>query len=110
MMPLWTTTMLPVQSAVRVRVLLGRTSVRRPPRVAHAVEAVHRILANRVLEVHQFAGRPAEADALGADERHARRVVAAVLHAPEAVDEDRHDGFGADVSDDSAHMGIPFVC
>ena len=103
MMPLWTTTMRAGAVAVRVRVLFGRPAVRRPARVADAVEAVDRLVADGVLEVDQLPRRAPQRDALGADERHARRVVAAIFHAPQSFDEDGDDRFRADVSDDSAH-------
>ena len=50
MMPLWTTTIRPVQSRVRMRVFLGRTAVSRPPRVADAELAVDRIPREHVVQ------------------------------------------------------------
>ena len=89
--------------AVRVRVLFGGPAVRGPAGVADAVDAVDRLGADRVLEVDQLARRAAQRDALRADERHARGVVAAILHAAQAVQQHGHDRFRTDVSDDSAH-------
>ena len=89
--------------AVRVGVLLGGTAVSGPSGMTDAVQPVNRLVADGDLEVGQLACRSAERDAFRADQRHARRVVAAIFHAPQAVEQDRHDGFRADVSDDSAH-------
>ena len=74
---------------MRVCVLLGGTAVRGPSCVADTVNAFCRVVAQRILEIHQLAGGPPERDALGADERHASRVVAAILHAPQPVDAGR---------------------
>ena len=83
MMPLWTTTIRPVQSRCGMRVLLGRPAVRRPARVADAVVAGDRIGVDHVLEVRQLAGAAAQVDGAVAHDRDARRVVAAVLEPPQ---------------------------
>ena len=54
--------------AVRMRVFLGGPPVRRPARVADAVQAVDRLRADGVLEVDELSGRSAQRDALGADD------------------------------------------
>ena len=90
--------------AVGVGILLSWSTVSRPPGVADAVNAVGRIVAQRILEIHQLAGRTAKRNPLGADEGNSGGVVAAVFHAAQPVQQDRHDRFRADVSDDSAHM------
>ena len=79
--------------AVRVGVLLGRPAVCGPARVAHAVQAIDRLDADRVFEVRQLPGRSAQRDTLGTDDRHAGGVVAAILHSAQSVDQDRHHGF-----------------
>ena len=89
--------------AVRVGVLLGRTAVRRPARVADAVVARERIQRDDVFEVRQLAGAPAQLDRAVVHDRDAGRVVAAILEPPQAVDEHRHDVLGSDVADDPAH-------
>ena len=48
--------------AVRVRVLLGRPSVRRPARVADAVVAVERVQRDGLLEVRELAGAAPQLD------------------------------------------------
>ena len=93
---------------MRMRVLFGGPAVRRPARVAHAVDAVERLDPDRVLEVGELPRRAAQLDALGAHERHARRVVAAVFHAPQPVQQHGHDGLRTDVSDDPAHTRLPY--
>ena len=95
--------------AVRVGVLLGGPAVRGPAGVADAVQAVDGLDANRVLEVRQLAGRPAQRDPFRADERHAGGVVAAVFHSAQSVQQDGHDGLRTDVSDDSAHRPDQFL-
>ena len=89
--------------AVRVRVLLGRTAVRRPPRVADAVLAVDRVDRDGFLQPRQLAGAAPQLDRAVADDGDARRVVAAILQAAETVDQDRKDLLLADIPDDPAH-------
>ncbi len=67
--------------AVGMGILFGRTAVRGPTRVAHTIEAINRLGADRVFEVGELASGPAQRDAFRADEGHARGVVAAVFHA-----------------------------
>ncbi len=62
MMPLWTTTMRPVQSRCGMGVLLGRAAVRGPARVPDAVLAVERVGLDGVFEPGELAGAPAEVD------------------------------------------------
>ena len=100
MMPLWTTTIRPV----RVRVFFRRAPVCRPPRVADAVEAVGRVLLERLFEVYELAGRPPQAHTLGADECHTGRVIPTVFHPAQPVDQDRDHRFRADIADDSTHV------
>ena len=89
--------------AMRVRVLLGRPSVRRPARVADAVLAVHGVHRDRLLQPRELARASSKLDRAVADDRNARRIVAAVLQPPQPVDQDRHDLLVPDVSDDAAH-------
>ena len=103
MMPLWTTTMRPVQS----RCGWAFSSVGRPcvaqrvwPTPYRPSTGSSRIAFSRLIELPR---RSPQRDALGADERHAGGVVAAVFHAPQAVEQHRDDRLRADVSDDSAH-------
>ena len=93
--------------AVRVRVAVGGTSVGGPAGVTEAGAAGQRRrvgLRERVLQVGQSAGPPSYcqlADAV--DQRDARRVVTAVLHPPQRVDDDVAGRLMPDIADDSAH-------
>ena len=71
--------------------------------MADAVHAIGRIVAQRVLEIDQLAGGTPKGNTLRADERNARGVVSPVFHAAQPIQQDGHDRFRADVSDDSAH-------
>ena len=103
MMPLWITATRPLRVDDRVGVALGRLAVRRPARVGDAVAAAER-LARQLLDqaVELAFGAPGLETAV-LDHRDAGRVVAAVLEAPQSVDEQRNDLAGSDVADDSAH-------
>ena len=103
MMPLWTTTTRPLLIAVRMGVLLGRSAVCGPARVADAVGAVQRPVAQDGLEVRELARTAADVDAIGAHDRDACRVVAAVLETAEPVEHHRHHFLLPDVTDDAAH-------
>ena len=104
MIPLWMTVILPVQStwgwALRS---FGR------PWVAQRVWArpdrgVRRPIGDRRRQVGELAGLLLDEEvALLVDEGDARRVVAAVLEAPQALDEDRARLAGPRVADDAAH-------
>src|SRR5205814_2100490 len=89
--------------AMRMGVLLGRTSVRRPAGVADAVITGDRIGADNLFQVRQFAGAAAQIDRAVADHGDSRRVVAAIFEPPQAVDENRHDVLRSDVADNSTH-------
>ncbi|NUR09001.1 MAG: type I pantothenate kinase [Nocardioidaceae bacterium] len=64
-----------------------------------------RLVAERLVEVRQLAGALVPGDLPVVHERDARGVVAAVLHAPQALDHHTFGLLGADVTDDSAHGG-----
>src|SRR4051794_38146363 len=88
---------------MRVGVLFRRSPVRGPPRMTHAVDAIDWFRADHVFEVGELPGRSPQLDPLGTDDRNASGVVAAVLHAAEAVDQDGYDWFRSDVTDNPAH-------
>ena len=71
---------------VRMRVLFGRPAVRRPARVADAVDAFERLRVDRLLEVDELARASPALDLPVADDRDARGVVAAILEPPQSVD------------------------
>ena len=93
--------------AVRVGVAVGRPAVGGPAGVAEAGaarEARGIGLGQRGFEVGQPAGAPAHGQAAVAVEQgDAGRVVAAVLHPAQRVDDDAASGPRADVADDSTH-------
>ena len=108
MMPLWTTTILPVQSRCGCAFSSVGRPWRGPARVADAVIARDR--ARPRCTSSRFDSLPAlrrRSTCAVAHDRHARRIVAAVLEPPQAVDEHRHDFFRPDVSDDAAHSSVP---
>src|SRR5579863_2045470 len=68
-----------VAVGVRMRIFLGRTPVRRPPRVPDAKLAVDRIPREYVLESGQLARAAPDFHPAVDDDGHAGRVVAPVL-------------------------------
>ncbi len=90
--------------AVRVGVLFGGTAVGGPAGVADAVGAVEGGVGDDGLEVAELAGGSAELERVACSGYgDACGVVAAVLEAAQAFNDDRDDGLGTDVSDDSTH-------
>ena len=91
--------------AMRVRVLLGGAAVRGPARVPDAEPAGRRVLRDLLREVAELALAARHAhDPVVPDDRDARRVVAAVLEALQAVEENRRRLAVPDVPDDAAHL------
>ena len=106
MIPLWTTTRRPVQS----RCGWAFSSVGRPcvaqrvwPRPKSPSIGSARMASSSFA---QLARAAPQLNRAVPDHRDARGVVAAVLEAAQAVDEDGDDGFRADVADDAAHRQI----
>src|SRR5262249_20392025 len=91
---------------VRVGVLLGRPAVGGPARVAETEGPLDRREPEVLLEVAQLAGAAHDLDGVAVDDRDARGIVAAVLQAPQAVEEDGADPLAPDVPDDPAHDGL----
>ena len=89
---------------VGMGVRLGGGAVRRPARVADAGAASRQVVGEMATQVGELADalRYAEA-ALGVEHGDAGAVVAAVLEAGEALEDDGCGRFAADVTDDSAH-------
>src|SRR5262245_39255695 len=87
---------------VRVGVPFRGHAVRRPAGVADADRAVQ-----APGELFQLGNPAAGANTLhgAVDDGDAGRVVAAILEAAQALDQDRHDVSGGYGSDDSAHTG-----
>ena len=94
--------------AVRMGVLFGGAAVGGPAGVADAVGAIERLQADRLFQVAQLAFGAAHLQSFTvAGDGDSRRVVAAVFQATQAVDDDGHDAFLANVSNDSAHSWSP---
>ena len=107
MIPLWTTAILPGGVAVRVGVAVGRPAVGGPAGVAEAGaarEAGGVGLGQRGFEVGQPAGPAAHGQpAVAVEQRDAGRVVSAVFHPAQRVDDDVAGRTLPDVADDSTH-------
>ena len=93
--------------AVRVRVAVGGSPVRRPAGVAHTGRSAQGCgvgLGKRALQIRQPAGAPPNRQVTGAvDQRDTGRVVTPVLHPAQCVDDDIEGRLVPDVADDSAH-------
>ena len=95
--------MLAVAAGERVCVLLGDAAVRRPARVAEARWSRRAVRPGARLQVVERADRANVVEARVLEERDAGGVVAAVLEALEAVEQERLALTRSDVSDDPAH-------
>jgi hypothetical protein len=93
--------------AVRVGVFFGRAPVGGLTRVADAVDALERALANRFFEISQLAGGAANVElAVLGDYGDSGGIIAAIFQAAQAVQNERDDFFIPDVTNDSAHSKI----
>jgi hypothetical protein len=103
---------------MRVGVVLVDAPVRRPPRVAdagrggagrggHAAGLGAGLGRERVAQVIEVAHRSHRVDRVARDQRDAGRVVAAVLEARQAVEQQALDRTLAYVADDAAHGPVP---
>jgi hypothetical protein len=94
---------------VGVGVLFGGAAVGGPAGVADAEGSMEGVVGDDGLEVAELAGGAAELEyalAVGAGstgDGDAGGVIAAVLETAQAFEDDRDDGFWADVTNDSAH-------
>src|SRR5665647_2168142 len=88
---------------VRVRILVTRPAVRGPARVAEAHDGLGRVGPGRREQGVEVADRTYRLEAVGLHEDDAGRVVAAVLEASEAVEDDGLPGASPDVAYDAAH-------
>src|SRR5208283_177313 len=97
--------------AVRVGILLGRTPVCGPARVADAVGAVERLQADDLFQVAQLAlGAPHLQAVTIAANRNAGGVIAAIFEATQAIKDDRYNAFIPNVSNNAAHSSTPVKC
>ncbi len=90
--------------AVGVGVFFGGAAVGGPAGVADAEGAVDGGVGDDGFEVAELAGGAAELEAVGASgDRDAGGVVAAVLEAAQAFNDDGDDGLRSDITNDSTH-------
>ena len=90
---------------VRVRVRVVRAAMRRPSRVGDPGMTCRRVAVEVIGQVGQLAGLLLDEELAGAGQHgDAGRVVAAVLEAPQALEQDRGGITRPDVPDDAAHM------
>src|SRR5690606_35527267 len=96
-----------IAGKMRMRVVLGDAAVRRPARVRNAEAAGARRLLELLRELRNLADGAAERNAV-ARLQHGEtgRVIAAVLEAPQALDQHRHDVPFRNGSDYSAHRTL----
>ena len=93
---------------VRMGVEVVRPAVGGPAGVGEADGGVRGAIGDGGLEVRQLAGPLLDEQvARVVDQRDARRIVAAVLEAPKAFDEDRPRLTGTRIADDAAHGVMP---
>src|SRR5262245_46501572 len=95
--------LLVVTTRQRVRVLLGHLAVRRPARVAEPGRGQRAVVLRDLLQVGEVPDRTDVVEALVFQHGQAGRVIASVLEALEAVDEERLCPTWPDISDDPAH-------
>ena len=95
---------------LRVGVAVGWRAVGGPARVADARGRRGQLPLDAVCQVVELARGAREVELLlVVEERDAGRVVAAVLQAPEAFEEERSGGPRAGIADDAAHVRSPRV-
>jgi hypothetical protein len=91
--------------AVRVRIFLSRSSVRRPPRMPDAIRPVKRLEPDRFLKIPQLPfGSTQFKMLILINNRDARRIVSAILQLPKPVNYQRHNLFISNVSNNSTHI------
>ncbi len=90
-----------------MRVVVGGPAVGGPAGVPEADGAVDGPLAEEALQHLDAPGGPPDLQPLRPDHRDARRIVAAVLEPPKALQDDVGRALGADVAHDAAHGPTP---
>ena len=93
-----------VASCERMRVRFGHPAVRRPASVAEAGRRGRAVRAGPRLQVVERADRADVVETMALEERDSGRVIAAVLQALEALEQERLALTRPDVSDDPAHV------
>ena len=82
---------------------LGGAAVGGPAGVADAHLARQGLLAQQLFQLDQFAQAAADGQAVIADHRHPRRIIAPVFQPFQAVQDDGHGLLGPQISDNAAH-------
>src|SRR5450755_3475559 len=94
--------------AMGMSVLFRGTAVRGPASVADAVSAIDRLEPDDFLEVAQLAFSAADLQALAiAADRNSGGVVTAIFEPFQPIQNDRHNAFLSDISDDATHSDTP---
>ena len=88
---------------VRMRVALVGNAMRRPACMSDAEIALDRISRQRALELGDLPGSLAGLDAFAVHHRDTCRVVPAVLHALQPLEEEGRCAFHSDIADYTAH-------
>src|SRR5260221_4734565 len=100
---------LPGAFAMRVRFFFGGAAVVGPARVADSVGALDGRVAQPLFEVAQFSGGAANFEfAVLRDDGDSRRVVSAVFQLAQPFNDDGHDFFRSDITDNSAHTRFSY--
>ena len=96
--------------AMRMSIFFGGTAVRGPARVTDAIGPFKGFEANRFFQVAQLAFGAAQLKLIPvAGDGDTRRVIAAVLKSPQALDNDGNYFLFADVANNSTHAGTPGI-
>ena len=93
----------PALVEVGMRILVGYAAVRRPARMADSEMAMRRTVRNDLCQIGDASDGLPHFDASAIDGGNARRIIAAVFQAPQAVQEDRNRVCPADITNDAAH-------
>src|SRR5947209_5907186 len=93
--------------AMRVGIFFGRTAMRGPARVAHAVRAIDGVFSQDRFEVAQLAFGPANLQlVIFVNGGNAGGIVAAIFKLAQTLDDQGYDLFVSDVSDYSTHKAV----
>src|SRR5579884_3755481 len=94
---------------MRVRVLFGGASMRRPAGVADAVRAVNRVDADGVFQIAQFPGSAANRQmTISVQDRDSGRIVAAILQPAKPIEDNGHRLAIADIANNPTHRSSAY--
>src|SRR5580704_2034247 len=90
--------------AVGMGVFFGWAAMCGPTSMANAIDAIQRSNADGLLQVAQLAGSATDIQmSVLSDHGDSSGIIAAVLKALQAVEDQRHNALRPDISDNSAH-------